>query len=181
MIVNLASIANTNDLTGSKLGKSVFQQLSDIVAVNPREKVIGLSAAGVLSTDVSFAREAVFNLAKIHRGNKSFCLLDISDQDQLDNWSYAADVLGQPLMAWSGSKHSVLGDQLSTTSRKLFDYVVANHSASVPEAAAHAGISVPNASTTLKKLSVQGYLRRTELAAPSGGIEYMYLSIRIPA
>jgi predicted transcriptional regulator len=38
-------------------------------------------------------------------------------------------------------------------------------------------ISVPNASTKLKKLLDNGYLLRAEEAAESGGIEFMYHAI----
>ncbi|KPC06070.1 Uncharacterized protein AC500_2039 [Pseudomonas amygdali pv. lachrymans] len=38
-------------------------------------------------------------------------------------------------------------------------------------------ISVPNASTKLKKLLDQGYILRAEETAESGGIEYVYHAI----
>ena len=54
-------------------------------------------------------------------------------------------------------------------------YIVA---ALASEAAGELSISVPNASTRLKKLVADGYLRRVEAGAESGGIEFKYEAIR---
>lgn len=177
MLIPLSSLAGHPDLLGSKLGRDVFTKLQDVIIERPAERAFALSAKGIRMTDVTFARDSVIALARQHRGHRSFCLVDISDQDQLDNWSCAADNQGQPLMAWSGDRCVVLGSQLTLASRKVVDFVLARSTVSVSEVAIHLDISVPNASTTLKRLKEQGYMVRTEERAPTGGIEYFYHSI----
>lgn len=177
MLIPLAALAGKNVLIGSTLGREVFTKLRDIITENPLEKAFVLSAKGVRMSDVTFARESVIALARQHRGYRSFCLSDISDQDQLDNWSCAADNQGQPLMAWSGDRCVVLGDQLTMAGRRIVEFVLSRSTVSVSEVAINLDISVPNASTTMKRLQEQGYMVRTEERAPTGGIEYFYHSI----
>lgn len=174
MLIPFSSLCGQKDLVGSTLGKDVFAKLRDIVQSHPEQRIFSISAKGVRISDCTFARESVLALAKLYRGRKAFCLVDIKDRDQLDNWSYAADSQGQPLMAWNGSECVVLGDQLTQTGRRIMDFVLQRRTVCTSDVAIHLGITVPNASTTLKKLQDQGYMIRTEERAPTGGIEYVY-------
>jgi len=177
MHISFTSLAGQKDLVGSALGRLVFDKLRDIVIQNPNQRLFSLSAKGVRTSDTTFARDSVLALARQYRGHRAFCLVDISDQDQLDNWSYAADNQGQPLMAWEGESCVILGAQLTKSGHKVMEFVLSRSTVSVSEVAIHLDITVPNASTTLKKLQDQGYMIRTEERAPTGGIEYFYHSI----
>lgn len=177
MLIPFSSIIDQSQLIGSSLGRVAFSRLSEIVYANPLERIFALSAKDIQATDTTFARESVLALAKINRGTKAFCLVDISDRDQLDNWSYAADAQGQPLMAWNGKEHSILGAQLTMMGTKIVAYALECGTVSVSQVSTRFEITVPNASTTLKRLRDQGYLMRTEAVCPSGGIEYFYHSI----
>ena len=177
MLIPLSSLAGKTDLVGSTLGRQVFDKLRDIVVENSHQRLFSLSAKGIRVSDATFARDSVLALARQYRGHRAFCIVDINDQDQLDIWSYAADNQGQPLMAWNGDQCVILGAQLTKSGLKVMDFVLSRSTVSVSEVAIHLDITVPNASTTLKKLQDQGYMIRTEERAPTGGIEYFYHSI----
>lgn len=177
MIIPFSNLADHHSLVGSSMGRMAFDKLRDIVVANPDKRLFSISAQGVQLTDATFARDSVLAIARQYRGHRAFCLVDISDQDQLDNWSFAADNQGQPLMAWDGAKCVILGAQLTKSGHRVMDFVLSRSTVSVSEVAIHLDITVPNASTTLKKLQDQGYMIRTEERAPTGGIEYFYHSI----
>jgi DNA-binding transcriptional ArsR family regulator len=181
MHIRLVDLAGTTGLMGSELGRSVFDRLRTILLENPHQRVFALSADAVTRVDATFARESVLALAKQNRGLKVFCLIDISDQDHLDNWDYAADNQGQPLTSWNGDEPYILGAQLTSIRRKIVDFVLERSVVSTTDVAEQFGISISNASTTLKYLLDQGYIHRTEKKAVTGGVEYFYRSIRLAA
>lgn len=162
---------------GNTQGKEVFQKLSSYVEQHPDTLVFGISFDGIVGTDASFARESVISLAKSLRGERAFFLADLTDRDLLDNWRYAAQAKDQPLTVWNGNSYEVIGPDLKA-SRELVDYVLQKGAVLASQAAADLGISVPNASTRLKRLVSDGYLLRSEDIADSGGIEYKYSAIK---
>lgn len=179
MQVHLLDLANSTHPFGNVQGKEVFRKLSEIVDANPRSVVFGVSLAGIEATDASFPRESVIAAAKYYRGQHWFYLTDLNDRDLVDNWRYASQAKQQPLVIWhSDESFEVIGPDISSSARELVEYVLRHRKVSAAQVAADLGLSVPNASTRLKKLVADGYFLRNEDIADTGGIEYTYEAIR---
>ena len=163
---------------GNIEGKEVFRKLLDFVEQNSNTEVFGISLDGIEATDASFPRESVISVAKQLRGEKGFYLTDLSNRDLIDNWSYAAKAKDQPLVIWTNSDFEIIGAELNKSTRDLVEYVLNKGSVLASQVASDLGLSVPNASTRLKNLVLQGFIRRTEDVADSGGIEYKYTAIK---
>ena len=118
----------------------------------------------------------VVALAKAYRGEKGFFLESLTNRDLLDNWNYAAQAKDQPLTVWNGKGYEILGHP-SETVKELVAIVLSKGQVTAAKVASELGISVPNASTKLKKLVNQGYVLRIDEVAESGGTEYLYLGI----
>ena len=178
MIIKLRDFTKDAHPFGNVQGKDVFHKLMKLVDSLPSCNVFGISLDGIEATDASFPRESVMALARFYRGEKSFYLIDITDQDLIDNWNYAAEAKEQPLVIWSGNKYKVIGPEMTKGTRDVVEFVLENGSVTTASISAAFGISIPNASTRLKKLYSAGYITRTEEAAESGGREFIYYAIK---
>lgn len=178
VVVKLRDFTSSEHPFGNIEGKNVFRQLVDLVEQSPRTQVFGISLDGIEATDASFPRESVVSLAKHFRGERGVFLCDLRDRDLIDNWSYAARAKDQPLVIWTGSDFEIIGPELNQATRALVEYVLQKRSVLASEAAADLDLSVPNASTRLKKLVADGFCLRAEEVAESGGIEFKYRAIR---
>ncbi|MGS1115686.1 DNA-binding protein [Castellaniella sp. UC4442_H9] len=178
LVVRLRDFTKNAHPFGNSEGKEVFRKLLDFVEQRPDTDVFGISLDGIEATDASFPRESVISVAKQLRGEKGFYLADLVNRDLIDNWSYAAKAKEQPLVIWSNSEFEIIGPELNKSTRDLVQYVLAKKSVLASQTASDLGLSVANASTRLKNLVWQGFIRRTEDAADSGGIEYRYMAIK---
>ncbi|MET2900476.1 helix-turn-helix domain-containing protein [Vibrio rotiferianus] len=178
MIIKLRDFTKDDHPFGNVQGKDVFHKLMNKVDSHPSCTVFGISLDGIEATDASFPRESVVALARFYRGDKSFYLTDVADQDLIDNWSYAAEAKGQPLVIWSGNQYKVIGPEMTKGTSDMVEFVLDNGSATTASISAAFGISIPNASTRLKKLYSAGYITRSEEAAESGGKEFIYYAIK---
>lgn len=177
-IVKLRVFTKSAHPFGNNEGKEVFRKLMEFVEQHTSTEVFGISLDGIEATDASFPRESVISVAKQLRGEKGFYLADLSNRDLIDNWSYAARAKEQPLVIWTGSDFEIIGPELNKSTRELVEYVLTKGTVLASQVASDLGLSVPNASTRLKNLVLQGYIRRTEDVAESGGIEYRYTAIK---
>nr|WP_297353541.1 DNA-binding protein [uncultured Caldimonas sp.] len=178
VVAKLLDFTTSANPFGNVEGKAVFRKLVDFVDAHPQATVIGISLAGIESTDASFPRESVVALAKHFRGEKGVFLTDLHDRDLIDNWTYAARAKDQPMVIWNDDSFEIIGPDLNSSTRTLVEYVLNKRSVLASQAAADLGLSVPNASTRLKGLVAAGYFLRAEEAAGSGGIEFKYRAIR---
>jgi hypothetical protein len=119
-------------------------------------------------------------LARRYRGKKGFCLVDLTDEDQRENWTAAAQRAGQPIMSWDDrGKLVVLGPEPSQGITDAFQFALGKPEAKAAEYAAfRKSVSITNASSKFKQLWEQGFLLRRESIAESGGVEFLYMSIR---
>lgn len=164
---------------GNVQGKAVFRRVCEIVDQHSQPTVFEVSFDGIEATDASFARESVVSAAKFYHDQHNFFLSDIADRDLIDNWKYAAQAKKQPLMIWhSISKFEVIGPEMTPSASELLTYVAQHGKVGTSQVAGDLGISVPNASTRLKRLVTEGYLVRREDAADSGGVEFIYMPIK---
>lgn len=163
---------------GNQQGKETFRKLSNYIDSHPSVIVFGISLDGIEVTDASFPRESVISIAKFYRGSKGIYLENFKNRDILDTWNYAAIAKVQPIVSWENKSYEILGSSLTSSSKELVDYVLTRGNVLVSQVASDLGISVPNASTRLKKLVTDGYILRNEVIAESGGIEYIYSAIK---
>ena len=164
---------------GRVTGRAVYSKVRDFVEAHPGALVFRVFVAGVKRVDLSFASETIVEVARRYRGNKGFCFLDLVDTDMRENWEAAAQRAGQPIIAWAGSHAQILGVQPSQGSSDALTFAMEHGECRVAEyAAARPSVSVPNASNKFKQLWEQGFLLRREMAADSGGVEYVYSGIK---
>ncbi|MFV3305164.1 winged helix-turn-helix domain-containing protein [Pseudomonas sp. NY15181] len=175
--VKLIDFTEDDHPFGNVQGKATFGKLTEFVDTHPQYSIFGVSLAGIEATDASFPRESVVAVAKLFKGERGFFLKDLKSRDLLDNWSYAAQAKDIPLTVWANDGYDIIGPEISSSTRALLDCVLSQRSVTAAKVAEALKISVPNASTKLKKLKDQGYILRAEEAAESGGIEYVYLAI----
>lgn len=179
VLINLRNFTIDDHPYGNVQGKDVFRKLADFVDQHPQCKVFGISLSEIEATDASFPRESVVSVAKQYRGERGFYLEGFKNrQDLIDNWHYAASAKEQPLMIWDDASPQVIGATLSSSNQAVIDYLIENKDITAAKVAADLNITVPNASSKLKKLVDQGFIIRSEETAESGGIEYVYHVIK---
>lgn len=176
--LKLSDLTDDDHPFGNVQGRAVFGKLLDFVDAHPQYSIFSISLAGIEATDASFPRESVIAVARLYKGERGFCLKDVKSRDLLDNWGYAAQAKEIPITVWADYGHQVIGPEISSSTKELLDCVLSQGSVTAARVAEDLKISVANASTKLKKLRDQGYILRTEEAAESGGIEYVYHAIK---
>lgn len=177
-LIRLRELLETDSPWGNDQGRSLFPKLQEVIEKNPAELVFNISLSGIKRTDVSFPREGVVQLAKLYRGSRGFCLIDIRNKDLIDNWDAAALKLNQPLTMWEGEKYRLIGPAPSEGVREMLDFVLSVPKTTTNESAATLRIKISNASNKLKKLWEEGFILRRERPAPTGGVEHEYFRIK---
>lgn len=176
--ISLIDLTGTKNPFGNQKGKEVLRLLSDFIDQDPAQLVYGLSLEGIEATDASFPRESIAALAKQYREDKGFYLQDFGSRDLIDNWHYAAEAKGQPLVIWDKGKFQFIGPDLSPSNWDIVNYIYENGQATTATISSHLDISVQNASTKLKRLFSEGYILRIEETAETGGKEFIYVAIK---
>ena len=176
-VINLRQFTLDDHPFGNVQGKDVFRKLTDYIDSNPAVNIFGVSLAEIVATDASFPRESVIAIAKQYRGEKGFYLEAINGRDLIDNWNYAAKAKEQPLVIWSDNSFEVIGPEVSQSNSELINYILEKGLVTTSQISTDFNVSIPNASTRLKKLVQQGYIMRAEEVAESGGIEFIYHAI----
>jgi len=163
---------------GRPQGRAVLDRLITAVESRPEQRVVKLSMEGVERIDASFASEAIVELVRRYRGEKGICLVDLSDAEVRFNVDLAAARVNVPVTVWNGKVVEVIGGQPSTGNRGALEFALGRSEARATEFAESAeAMSIANASTKFKQLWEQGFLLRSESAADSGGVEYLYQRI----
>jgi len=164
-------------LVGNERGGEMFLTLRSEIERFPASLIFEISLKGVEATDASFPRESVISLAKLLRGERGLYVSNFSSQDLIDNWDYAAKAKEQPLVAYDGASYRVLGPELGSRSREIFDFAIRRESVTTADVVAKFGLTPQNASAALKKLLVAGLLLGTKEPAESGGLEYVFQAV----
>lgn len=163
---------------GRPQARAVLERLINAIESRRGEQVFKLSMEGIERIDASFASEAIVELARRYRGKKGICLVDLSDAEVRFNIEAAAERVEVPLTVWNGKKGEVIGSQPSAGNRGAFEFALARPQARAAEfAETMDAMSIANASTKFKQLWEQGFLLRSESAADSGGVEFLYQRI----
>lgn len=174
-MINLIDFTDKNDHPfGNVQGRKTFQELLHYVDSHPDQKVFEISLADIKATDSSFPRESVISIIKQFRGERWFMLSGFNSLDLRDNWDYAAKAKEQTLIVMKDNEPTFIGHPLNDSVRELLLLVFKHGKITTPTASKALDISIPNASTRLKKLVSDGLILRTEETALSGGKEFIY-------
>lgn len=155
----------------------VAAQLVSHLESMPAQSVVRISMEGVERMDASFASEAIVEVIARYRKSMGVCLVDLSNKAIKLNIDLIAERLGIPVTVWNGAQVEVIGLKPSAGNREALDYALARAEVRTATFADVAGISIANASTKFKQLWEQGFLMRSEGAADSGGVEFLYRRI----
>ena len=169
-----------DDVHGNREGRAVYSALLQDIDNHQDFNLVEISLAGISRTDASFPRESVVSIAKQFRGDKGIYLTGISaeNRDLLDNWHYAALAKKQPITVWFSNDYQTLGPELSASMTEILSYVLTQSEITAANISTKFDITVPNASSKLKKLANDGYILRIERVASSGGMEFVYCPIK---
>lgn len=159
---------------GRRQGREVFQQLLEFVEKNPGTIKFRISMNGIQRIDISFASEAIVELARRFRTTRGFCLVDLTDKDLIENLDAAAEKKEQPILLWRERSADVIGPAPSAGLREAFQFAMSKSHSRATEFATKKEISIANASMKFKQLWEQGFLLRRESTADSGGVEFVY-------
>jgi hypothetical protein len=162
---------------GRAQGSAVSARLMAHFDSVPDQRVVRISMEGVERLDASFASEAIVEVIKRYRKTKGICLVDLANSGIRLNIDLAAERVGVPVTVWNGKDVEVIGLKPSMGNREALDYILGHAGVRAAEFAEHAGISIANASTKLKQLWEQWFVMRSESAADSGGVEFLYRRI----
>lgn len=173
-VLPLAKFMDRPDGWGRCQGREVYQRLLGFVEDNPGTAVFRISMKDVERMDISFAAEAIVELAKRFRRGKGFCFVDLTDADLIENIDAACVKKDQPMLVVSFDTVDLIGLNPSEGTREALEFAMNRSQARASEFAAEKGISLANASMKFKKLWDQGFLLRREAIAESGGVEYVY-------
>lgn len=163
---------------GRQQGRAVLEKLINAVEASAGQQMFKLSMKGVERVDASFASEAIIELVRRYLGKKGICIVDLSDPEIRYNIVAAAEHVEVPVMIWDGKRGEVVGTQPSAGNQGAFEFALARSQARAAEFAESIGsMSIANASTKFKQLWEQGFLLRSESAADTGGVEFLYQRI----
>ena len=174
MKLSLLAATTTPVVFGSQKGREAYAALNKLIHEHKDCTLFEISLEGMQAVDATFVRESVVNLAKSFRGLKGFYLTNSPTAQISSNWTYAALVKNQPLLALIDGKPQWIGIKLTQSMQELLDYIYARNTINSVELAKDFDLSLAHASIKLKKLFDDGYLLRQKLPNQSGGIEYSY-------
>jgi hypothetical protein len=162
---------------GRPQGRAVLEKLVSCVEGKPGQELFRISMEGVKQIDASFASEAIVELVRRYRGAKGICLIDLTDPEMRFNIELAAERVNVPVAVWRAGSVEMIGGKPSSGNREALLFTLEQRQARAAEFADYANLSIANASTKFKQLWEQGFLMRSESAADSGGVEFVYRRI----
>ena len=177
-LICLRDLMDRSDGWGRAQGREVHQRLLSSVNTRPGVDVFRISFAGVERLDTSFASETIVEIARRFRGEKGFCIVELSDEDMIENIDLAASKKTQPIFLWTDGKAKLLGPQPSQGTRDALEFALCRDQVRSAEFTSSVkGMSASNASMKFKALWHDGYLLRRESASDTGGLEHIYSRI----
>lgn len=177
-IMKLIDFTKESSPYGTQKGRQVFSLMRDFIEKHASSTIFELSLEGIEFIDSSFTRESIILLAQLYKGKKGFYLSHIEDKDIVDNIDYIAQVLKQPIAIKFDQNIQILGPRLTKANLEIIELIIERKKVTTALVANAFDISVPNASSKLKKLVDDGYILRFEETAESGGIEFIYQAIQ---
>ncbi len=177
--LDLRRIAGRPTLLGNELGRQVLRKLQEALEDVQPGSVVEISLANIEATDASFPRESVVSFAKLVRGEIGVFLSGFRSRDLRDNWDYAAKAKEQSIVVESGpGNYEVIGPNLTGGLTEILEFAWKERTVTTSKVAKKFDISAPNASAKLKKLNQLGLLLGNKETAETGGLEFVYKSVR---
>jgi len=173
---------DTNRGWGSEHGIQVQKKLIAAIHKQASADIIYLSMKGIEIVDASFSREAIIKPACEFRCKKGICIVDVENEDYIDNFIAAAIKLSQPIILKLVDRYEIFGpyypETVSKGNKPALDHIWKYDSITATELSEKLDLKLTNASTKLKQLVEQGFILRRQDTASSGGVEYIYHSIK---
>lgn len=157
-------------IRGRKAHAKLLEHIASLVGI----KTIGISLKKIDGADVSFLRESLIFTFKQYSKKISFFICDLVDEDIIANLEGAAISGEFRVTCWVNGICRFVGPEPSPSSLPLLNVVMSKRSVTTTQVAQALEMSVQNASTRLKRLSDEGFITRVEMAADSGGKEFIY-------
>lgn len=162
---------------GRPQGRAVHEKLVAFVEANPGQQLFRLSMEGVQRMNASFASEAIVEFIRRYKGSKGICITNLSDPEIRFDLHLAAKHVNVPVAVWDGKSVEIVGGESSLGNRRALEFALNRPEVRAAEFAEAEDVSIANASTKFKQLWEQGFLLRSESAADSGGVEFVYQRI----
>lgn len=174
-IILLTEILGGSEGAGGQKGAELYPRLVAWIDANRDKSVVRISMKGVKKFDASCAAQSVIEVIRRFKCERPICLVDLSDADIRFNIDVAAERMRQPVTIWDGVNIDIVGTKPSGGNRAALAFALSRKSARAADFAESVEkMSIANASTKFKQLWEQGFLMRSESAAESGGVEYIY-------
>lgn len=173
----LRSLTINPECWGRAAGEKIQLVLINRIAAAPPGDIWRLSLQGVTRLDVTFASAALVAVVQHFLGTRGICVSEPASEDVTGNLAAAAEWIGVPITVWQGSSAKVLGPAPSSSLREALTFAHARGQTFARDLADAHDLTITNASTRLRCLWDGGYLLREEVAAPSGGTEFVYVPI----
>lgn len=170
MKISLVDLAQSNNLVGSALGRSVGMKVRELC----NAPAIALSFERASMVDATFMREAVVRTVMVLSPGTAVVVTGLDNPDHQDNLLYPCLQLERPITVMRGRTFECLGPALSPPLAKAVYLVLTRKALTSVELADILQCSVQAASTNLKNLHRKGFINRVRRGAVGGGDEYVY-------
>lgn len=171
--ITFRDLMDSDDGWGREQGMKVHSKLISLIEQSS-SVMFQISMKNVRRIDASFPRESIMDIARRYKGEKGFCLTDISNPDLIDNLDAAALKKEIPMFIWNDDEYQLIGTEPKLGVKAVLEIALSKSSITAAEVAKELNLKLNNASMKLKQLVTEGYLVRQEEIAPSGGKEFYY-------
>ncbi len=175
--IKIRDLMNGDDGHGRSQGEILLNKLMPPIQKS-KALIIRFSLQGINRLDASFPRESIMEVSRSLKGEKGFCLTEVSNIDLVDNLDAAALKKKVSMLIWSGEEYQIIGIEPKKGLSEVISYVLKKEVTTAAEVAKTMDLKLNNASMKLKQLVTEGFLIRQEEIAPSGGKEFYYYRIK---
>ncbi len=175
--ITFRDLMESEDGWGREQGVAVHSKLLSIIEQSS-SLMFQISMKNVRRLDASFPRESIMDIARRYKGERGFCLIDISNPDLIDNLDAAAIKKEVPMYIWNNNEYQLIGVEPKLGVKMVLELALSKSSITAAEVSNELELKLNNASMKLKQLVTEGYLVRQEEIAPSGGKEFYYYRIK---
>jgi hypothetical protein len=180
-LVRLFDLIGSSDAWGTEFGAKIFAQINSLLLPLNEGTLIVIDYAGIHRSDASFQREAIIETLRKHRPRLLFVASHLYDPDLRANLELALQKRGDVLLLRErDGQRTILGKRLPLEHQGTLAVVdqARGEFTSGRLTLKPYNLGPSTASARLTALWKTGLVERVEGAAPGGGKEYRYFSIR---
>lgn len=172
--LNVLELTGNPLCLGSAIGDEILIKMRQLVPSSTH--LIDVSFKGVKIVDACCIRNSLASFAVLNAGKLGVLVSDVENEDVLENLRYGFKAKNWPVFVKcdDGAASVYMNDV--TFHQPSFVRCYLRRGIQSTVLALDLGISIPNASAKLKKLSQLGFVHRFEESAVSGGKEFTYKS-----